>query len=257
MQTNKFYLAILTFLIFVRGISAQTPYYFYYNGVKQYLNLDQRYVFFSITDTTRFNRLDIQKSNFRRDIPDAKQVKQGYAKRYWQKLILDDNLTTSQYQNKIALIKQNNSNAVIAPYFTNQSGEKIGLSNFLYVKLKAINDTIILKQQVVNYNATIVYQDQFMPLWFVVSVGSESSHNAMELANIFYESGLFQYAEPDLMVDDRLNCVNDTYFSSQWGFNNTGQYNGTIGIDIKACDAWQISTGNNVPISVIPAQPFR
>lgn len=32
---------------------------------------------------------------------------------------------------------------------------------------------------------------------------------------------------------------------------NTGQYNGNSGIDIKTCDAWQISTGHDVIVAVV------
>jgi subtilisin family serine protease len=141
--------------------------------------------------------------------------------------------------------------SVVAPYFVNRSGEKAGLSSFLYVKLKTLNDTIILKQQALNYNAAIVCQDEFMPLWFVVSVTPASSYNAMELANAFHESDLFQSAEPDFIVENLLACTNDTYFNDQWGLKNTGQYDGTAGIDIKMCDAWQISTGSNVIVAVL------
>jgi hypothetical protein len=73
----------------------------------------------------------------------------------------------------------------------------------------------------------------------------------MELANRFYESGLFQNAVPDLMEDITSTCADDTYFEDQWGLKNTGQYGGISGIDIKACDAWQISTGNNVVAAIV------
>jgi hypothetical protein len=84
-----------------------------------------------------------------------------------------------------------------------------------------------------------------------MSVTEKSKYNAMEIANLFYESGYFQYAGPDLMVDDYINCASDTYFSQQWGLNNTGQNGGTSGIDIKACNAWQISTGSNITVAVL------
>jgi hypothetical protein len=37
---------------------------------------------------------------------------------------------------------------------------------------------------------TIIEQDMFMPLWFVLSTTILSKLNAMECANVFYESGL-------------------------------------------------------------------
>lgn len=90
-----------------------------------------------------------------------------------------------------------------------------------------------------------------MPLWFVLSCTKLSNGNAMEMANRFYDTNLFQYAEPDLMVDDLLNCTNDTYFSNQWGLRNTGQYDGTNGVDIKACDAQTLSTGTGITVAVV------
>jgi subtilisin family serine protease len=233
-------------------IYAQTPYYYYYKGEKQYLNIDRSKLFISVVDTAQLNlALDIKKSKFLGDIPVNRQVRQEYTKRYWQELTLQNSLSASQYQSKVSLIKQNNVNAVVSPYFTNQSGEKIGLSNFFYVKLKTLSDTTVLKQQASIYNATVVSQDKFMPLWFVVSVTSTSNYNAMELSNIFYESGLFRSTEPDFMVENLSACVNDTYFNDQWGLKNSGQSDGMVGIDIKACDAWQISTGTNVVVAVL------
>jgi subtilisin family serine protease len=97
----------------------------------------------------------------------------------------------------------------------------------------------------------IVEQDPFMPLWFVLSVTSASNYNTLKVTNIFYESGLFQSAEPDFMLENILACVNDPYFNDQWGLKNTGQYGGTSGIDIKACDAWQIATGSGIVVAVM------
>jgi subtilisin family serine protease len=211
-----------------------------------------KFSLFIVADTSQLNlTTDFVRSNFKRDVSTTHQIRQDYTRRYYQKLTLPENLLANQYRSKTALIKQNNADVVVAPYFTNQSGDEIGLSNFLYVKLKTLGDTTVLKQQVNNHNAVVVYQDKFMPLWFVISVTSLSNLNAMELANAFYESGLFQYAEPDLMGGDHLDCVNDTYFNNQWGLNNTGQNGGTAGIDINACDAWQISTGSNIIVAVL------
>ena len=91
----KFVLFIVVAYIFLFGsnVSAQTPYYYYYNGTKKYLKLDTTQLFISTIDTIQLNLgLDIKKSNFKRDIFGNRQVKQGYIKRYWQKLTLQNNL---------------------------------------------------------------------------------------------------------------------------------------------------------------------
>lgn len=74
----------------------------------------------------------------------------------------------------------------------------------------------------------------------------------MEMANFFYETSNFSTAEPDLMVDDIPQCVNDTYFSDQWNLYNTGQYGGTSDYDIDICEAWDLTSGsNNIVIAVV------
>ncbi|MFD1616028.1 S8 family serine peptidase [Gelatiniphilus marinus] len=69
------------------------------------------------------------------------------------------------------------------------------------------------------------------------------------MANYFFETGKFSASEPDLLADDLTNNPN---YPDQWGLNNTGQNNGTVGIDINAPEAWNITLGQqNVVVAVI------
>lgn len=43
-------------------------------------------------------------------------------------------------------------------------------------------------------------------------------------------------------VERRSFVPNDTYFSQQWNMMNTGQFNGKIGVDIHAPQAWSLNT---------------
>ncbi len=91
-----------------------------------------------------------------------------------------------------------------------------------------------------------------MPLWFTLSCKRMSKGNALEMANYFYETGNFAYAEPDLMIDNILNCATDPLFNNQWGLNNTGQNGGTSGIDMNVCNAWNITEGSNsIKVAVV------
>ena len=89
-----------------------------------------------------------------------------------------------------------------------------------------------------------------MPLWYTLSSTKESSYNTLELANIFYESKFFETAEPDLMIDNLILDGNN-FTDKQWGLNNTGQYGGRKGLDIKALQAWKISKGKGVKVAVL------
>jgi hypothetical protein len=46
---KKIKLIGLLFFVFI-GLNAQTPYFYYYNGEKQYFELDTRYIFISVTE---------------------------------------------------------------------------------------------------------------------------------------------------------------------------------------------------------------
>src|SRR5690606_38913640 len=84
-----------------------------------------------------------------------------------------------------------------------------------------------------------------------------SELNALELANRFYESGYFQYAEPDIMVEDILHSPNDPQYVEQWGLNNTGLYGGTVGLDINAENAWNITKGSREVIVAVLDHGFE
>ncbi|MGP9800947.1 S8 family serine peptidase [Rheinheimera sp. NSM] len=53
-----------------------------------------------------------------------------------------------------------------------------------------------------------------------------------------------EVAEPDYPVK-ALATPDDPRFGELWGLHNTGQSGGTAGADIKAVDAWDISTGSH------------
>src|SRR5262245_21180492 len=52
-----------------------------------------------------------------------------------------------------------------------------------------------------------------------------------------------RYATPDYTVSV-TRTPNDASFTSQWGLNNTGQSGGTVGADIDAAAAWNVTVGS-------------
>lgn len=148
-------------------------------------------------------------------------------------------------------LDSNNFIKYYTPYFEINNSEA-GLSHLFYVKLKDIDDLNILKNKCFENKVEIVGQNQFMPEWYTIQVTKWSNGNALQMANLFYESNLFATAEPDFLVEDQLHCVNDPLFVEQWNLNNTGLNGWTAGVDIKACQAWGITSGNpNVIVAVL------
>ena len=153
---------------------------------------------------------------------------------------------------KWAIIKSPTNNAsnpkilYQTPSFIAESGEEMFLGHLFYVKLKSQNDLAKLEELAESEKVEIIGNNEFMPLWYTLACSKESTGNALELANLFYETGEFASSQPDFICDDKLNSsVNDPLYPNQWGLENTGQNGGTSGIDIKLSNARNITTGSN------------
>jgi subtilisin family serine protease len=129
--------------------------------------------------------------------------------------------------------------------------QEVIISHYFYVKLKTGNDDKKLLDMAKEYDVIIVGSDEFMPLWYILAVDKTSKRNTVELSNIFYESGKFDFSEPDILVEYTLDCENDPLFPNQWNLKNTGQSGGISGMDIAACQAWDITKGcQNITVAV-------
>ena len=131
------------------------------------------------------------------------------------------------------------------------NGTDVFLTQRFYVKLKNADDFTILQNTVSNYNVTIE-KEGATALWQVLRCGDGSLYNALELANIFYETGFFASCEPEFLNIVKITCVNDSLFGEQWNLRNTGQHDSLYaGIDINYCEAQSITKGkSNVIIGV-------
>jgi subtilisin family serine protease len=75
----------------------------------------------------------------------------------------------------------------------------------------------------------------------------------IDVANAYYESDLTEWAEPNFLTEIRkVFLPNDPLLANQWHLENTGQGGGTVGEDVHAQEAWDITTGNsNIVIAII------
>ena len=72
----------------------------------------------------------------------------------------------------------------------------------------------------------------------------------LEYSNRIYESGLVIYCHPNFIAP--IEVTTDPLYGDQYYLNNTGQFGGTIGIDINAPEAWGITTGSSaIRVAVI------
>jgi subtilisin family serine protease len=119
------------------------------------------------------------------------------------------------------------------------------------IRLKSIQDYPLLVNSIATYNIQSVNLCDFDERTYQLTIDKSSNKNAMQIANELYETEMFEYAEPNLIHFIKFE-TNDTHFPDQWALNNTGQYGGTVGIDIKANQAWTITTGSpDVRIAIL------
>ena len=84
-------------------------------------------------------------------------------------------------------------------YIVGDATEAYGVSNLFYVKLKSSDDFDKLEELAKEYKVEILGDNKLLPLWFTLLCDKESAGDAIDMANAFYESGLFEHAEPDIM----------------------------------------------------------
>ena len=207
-------------------------------------------------DTSTFNK---NKSRRKKSVKN-----QGVSKRFYTEASFSKTYSDKEYKNLLESYN-NITNIQAAPAFLTKEGKKMGLSNKFYVKLKKQEDLNDLLEKAKELKVEILGRDKFMPLWFTLVVTKGSNKNALELANLFHETGIFEASEPAFVYHDLLNISdpnisdpdntikdpNDPLFKDQWALENTGQNYGTRGVDIKAKEAWQITTGFNTKVAVI------
>lgn len=253
-------LSFSLFLLVLSFIShAQSEHYYYYQGKKIFLELDPQYLFVTShhqKDITLFQSslfksstdLEIDRSHVTvRKIPDTENLRPFF----WKKVALPA-LSEKQFSQTFEAFKKQYGNIIMAPYFRNQQGQQLYLSNYFYVKLNSAEDIDQLKTYAQEQGVELIGQNRYMPLWYTLSVAPDTP-NAMQMANDFYESGLFAYAEPDITMENPLlSAPNDPFYTDQWGLKNTGQpTNSTPGIDINAEPAWALIDQYNIDLSAI------
>ena len=176
---------------------------------------------------------------------------------YWAEVRFANPVSLAQYEKRMETLRQKAAILHVSRYYKNDRSDKIGLSNYINIKLKRESDYNKLVQQCQSLKLILEGQNKFMPLWYNISCTKQSTYDALHAANFLYETGLFTAVEPDLMTDDGPECVNDALFTTQWGHNNTGQLGGTSGIDINVCAAWDITKGSASSIIAVLDHGFE
>ena len=233
-MSKKIVLMILFLISCSIGIFAQTCFY-YYKGERIPLTVNDSKVCVSIPK----NRDDIS-NEIHKDFKELDRISDA-----------DFDIFTIQQSDYKRLFasdswKNESKPILFSPCYRTIDGTEVYLSPYLYVRLNEEQDFNLLSSYAERYGLRIVKCVPYMPLWYILSVSTETGKNALEVANGLWESGKFAASEPDLCADD-LICSNDPMFNLQWGLSNSYY----PGIDISASPAWNYATGKNVKIAFL------
>ena len=135
---------------------------------------------------------------------------------------------------------------VLSPCYYTTDGSEVFSTPYLSVRLKKAEDINLLSSYIERHSLRIIKQNQFLPLWYQLSITNNTQRDAIEIANLLWESKLFAASVPDLCYEN-YTCSNDPLFNLQWGLYN----NNNEGIDISICDAWNYATGKDVKLAII------
>lgn len=228
-----------------------TQVHYYYTGsTKVYPTLNTKCAFVYSEDKSVLENLRKSSGITLTEIKEDPQIPEKVG--YYAELRWSNEMSQEDYLKVIGDIKKNSS-LYISPCFK-KDGEKIGLSNYLNVKLKDEADLALLQSMAKMYKLSFIDHGKYFPKrWMNLRCDADCDLNALEMANLLYETGKFEATYPEFMPENIKSCsLNDTYFPQQWGLYNTGQNSGTPGVDINACEAWNITTGNpTVTIGVL------
>ena len=177
---KKLVLILIGFCFFT-NLKAQNSYY-WYNNTKQVLNRDNSRTFITV-----------------KNLADAEEVTNelkasGIEVDDFQSILLSSGMECDDNKYWTYVYSSNFNSEVIVysgPSYILENNTHVSISHLFYVKVKSLDDVDLLDSMAEVYNVSILGNNQFMPKWYTLSVTSESSGNTLDIANSFFESGLF------------------------------------------------------------------
>jgi subtilisin family serine protease len=258
MKHLKYIIIILMLFTTTYGFAQpNSEYYYYYKGQKYFLQYGMQQIGITIEgnhDPAYLKSVfapggessQVQESFARNSVKPTDQaaLNRKNIKTWYMEITSRNTPDAGTYRRTLQTLGEHPMVLTATPCFISKEGQKMGLSNNFYVKLKNPDQVDALYQAAKKYQVEVLGYNEYMPLWFTLSCTKAGKMNALQAANLFYESGIYDAAEPELLFHDLL-ASNDTYFNNQWGLKNTGQWGASgVGIDIKAEQAWAITTGS-------------
>lgn len=228
----------LLLLIYFSPIFCQVDSFYYYKGHKVKIPVNKEMYYVTVSDTSALNEHFSKSAKF--GYRDVKSVRKKAAKNGFGKIIqVNSKVANKAAQKEIYTFLSGNPNIKrICPVVGNNE-HPVATSEYFYVKIKALQDSVLLTKIAKETACEIIGPADYLPLWYILRVPVAS--NSINMSNYFYATNLFQDVDPNFMFNFRSSssCISDPQFAQQWGLQNSNE------IDINACEAWNITRGSS------------
>ena len=128
-------------------------------------------------------------------------------------------------------------------YLMEKNGGLFSFSDEFSVRLKQNTSYSVLESLSEKFACKITQYKYSPEGVYYLQCSKDSRLSVLKLANLFYETGLFEFAAPAMFYFNSF-ASSDPFFSQQWGVNNTGQYGSSL-VDINILDAWEETEGDS------------
>jgi hypothetical protein len=199
-------LATVSVLFFqMQPMQAEDDLFYYYGDEKIFIKerSDKIFLWFDSTETNREKiedlKNEVESFGLIIDVPAPPDVD------YWLCALIEtingDNVPPTLYESCKA-----NVMVLSATYVLEYENEVLqGLTGEFTVKLKSPSFYGQLEELALQNNCVIVKDNWPLEDHYMLSISKTSEFNSLQTANLFYETGLFEYASPDFVV---LNAFN-------------------------------------------------
>jgi subtilisin family serine protease len=164
--------------------------------------------------------------------------------------------TTSVEQTRIVIRETVSSLGVkfASPFFLGPDNASVIILPRIIVGFKKSVSGERAEQVIAGLDAGRINRRNFanMERVFLLDAPTKSGLEVLQIANRLAELTEVRFAEPDMLFQgEALYEPNDPGFFQCWGIHNTGQQNGTPGMDMDGPEAWDVTTGDSAVTIVI------
>lgn len=239
---------IIAIFLQAENVSGQNQVFYYYQGEKIFLKERSDKILVKLSKVANKDRfLNLIQSEGSVQISSKDKTKETHGP-----FVVLESINKNAFP-VLAVTKYKNSPDVASalPMLEYKDGKLHGLTDEFIVKLKSENSIEQLKDLVQKNNCILDKENEFVKNQFLIFVSKSSILNSLQLANLFYETELFEFSEPNFYREN-IRHSNDPLFGNQWTLKNIGQNGGNSGADIKVEQAWSITEGHpEVRIAVV------